>query len=124
MTHQRHPMPSARNPPNGAPVACPAAQATLANPVNDSQHAYRVVTRRLLSITLQGPALTQSRDVGQNDRPHCRHPAAANPGQSPRSDKLRHVPCEAAEETAQGEDEVCEQEAGFASEDVAELAQR
>lgn len=113
----------------------------FAKPARSGQRTVRKARERAGGRTLESPSEPEGRDVGHDDRPdaamqanravsfsarwtpgHVRgHAAAADASNDAGCDELGHVAGKAAEETADGEDGVGEEEAAFAAEDVAEL---
>lgn len=75
-----------------------------------------------VDVALELAALPQRHRVREEDADDRVHAAAADAGEGAGEDEVRHRGREAAPEAAEAEDDVGEEEAGFAGEDVGELA--
>ncbi|TKW50072.1 hypothetical protein CTA1_6171 [Colletotrichum tanaceti] len=75
-----------------------------------------------VEVALPDAALAQGHDVAEEDGDHAVHAAAADAGDGPGDAELREGAGEAAAQGAEGEDDIGEEKALLAAEDVAQLA--
>lgn len=75
-----------------------------------------------IEVPLPLPPFPQRDDIAQQNTHYGRHAASANTSKSPRGNQFWHGPRHSAEEAANAENGVGNQESHLAAEDVTELA--